>query len=61
MEDHGVSGGLGSAVAELGRRRVRRVGVTDFAESAESGDTEGLYAKYGPSAGHISAAAGLMA
>ncbi len=58
VEDHGISGGLGSAVAEtvaeLGRGRVRRVGVTEF---AESGDTEGLYAKYGLSAGHISAAA----
>ena len=58
VEDHGISGGLGSAVAEavaeLGRGRVRRVGVTEF---AESGDTEGLYGKYGLSAEHISAAA----
>ncbi len=62
VEDHGISGGLGSAVAEtvaeLGRGRVKRVGVTEF---AESGDTEGLYGKYGLSAEHISAAAaGLM-
>ena len=47
VEDHGIAGGLGSAVAELGRGRVRRVGVTEF---AESGDTEGLYGKYGLSA-----------
>ena len=41
VEDHGISGGLGSAeaVAELGRGRVRRVGVTEF---AESGDTEAI-------------------
>ena len=58
VEDHGISSGLGStvaeAVAELGRGRVRRVGVTEF---AESGDAEGLYGKYGLSAHHISAAA----
>ncbi len=58
VEDHGISGGLGSAVAEtvaeLGLGRVRRVGVTDF---AESGDTEGLYEKYGLSSKRISAAA----
>ena len=58
VEDHGIAGGLGSAVAEavaeLGRGRVRRVGVTEF---AESGDTEGLYGKYGLSAEHISKAA----
>ena len=54
VEDHGIAGGLGSAVAELGRGRVKRVGVTDF---AESGDSEGLYGKYGLSAEHISAAA----
>lgn len=63
VEDHGIAGGLGSAVCEivarLGRGRVRRVGVTEF---AESGDTAGLYAKYGLSAGHIvEAAAELMA
>ena len=58
VEDHGISGGLGSTVAEtvaeLGRGRVKRVGVTEF---AESGDAEGLYDKYGLSAQHISAAA----
>ena len=58
VEDHGISGGLGStvaeAVAELGRGRVRRGGVTEF---AESGDAEGLYGKYGLSAKHIGAAA----
>lgn len=54
IEDHGVRGGLGSAVAEvvagLGRGRVHRIGVTDF---AESGDTSGLYSKYGLSVEHI--------
>lgn len=58
VEDHGISGGLGSAVseavAELGRGRVKRVGVRDF---AESGDTRGLYEKYGLSGEHVSAAA----
>ena len=54
VEDHGISGGLGSTVAEtvaeLGRGRVKRVGVTEF---AESGDAEGLYACRGsvPGAG----------
>ena len=58
VEDHGISGGLGSAVseavAELGRGRVKRVGVREF---AESGDTRGLYEKYGLSAERVSDAA----
>ena len=47
VEDHGITGGLGSAVAEvvaeLGRGQVKRVAVEDF---PESGDPEGLYKKY---------------
>lgn len=58
VEDHGITGGLGSAVsevlAELGRGRVKRVAVEDF---AESGDAEGLYQKYGLSADNIAAKA----
>jgi transketolase len=48
VEDHGITGGLGSAVsevvAEIGRGRVKRVAVEDF---GESGDGPGLYKKYG--------------
>ena len=48
VEDHGVHGGLGSAVAELLSEvmptPVRRLGVTGF---GESGDQKGLYAKHG--------------
>lgn len=58
VEDHGITGGLGSAVsevlAELGRGRVKRVAVEDF---AESGDAEGLYRKYGLSESNIAAKA----
>lgn len=58
VEDHGITGGLGSAVsevlAELGRGRMKRVAVEDF---AESGDAEGLYQKYGLSADNIAAKA----
>jgi transketolase len=58
VEDHGITGGLGSAVseviAELGRGRVKRVAVEDF---AESGDPEGLYRKYGLSEDNIAAKA----
>lgn len=58
VEDHGITGGLGSAVsevlAELGRGRVKRVAVEDF---AESGDPEGLYRKYGLSESNIAAKA----
>ncbi|MBI2997503.1 MAG: transketolase family protein [Deltaproteobacteria bacterium] len=54
VEDHGITGGLGSAVsevlAELGRGRIKRVAVEDF---AESGDAEGLYRKYGLSEDNI--------
>ncbi len=54
VEDHGITGGLGSAVAEvvadLGRGQVKRIGVEDF---AESGDPEGLYKKYGLSQENI--------
>jgi transketolase len=48
VEDHGVAGGLGGAVAEfLGEAlptQVKRLGVTGF---GESGDHKGLYAKHG--------------
>jgi transketolase len=48
VEDHGVRGGLGGAVAELLSEvmptPVRRLGVTGF---GESGDQKGLYAKHG--------------
>ncbi len=58
VEDHGITGGLGSAVsevvAELGHGRVKRVAVEDF---AESGDAEGLYKKYGLSEDNIAARA----
>ncbi len=58
VEDHGISGGLGSAVAEvmaeLGRGRLKRVAVEDY---GESGDPEGLYGKYGLSAENIAAKA----
>lgn len=58
VEDHGISGGLGSAVAEvvaeLGRGRLKRVAVEDY---GESGDLEGLYGKYGLSAENIAAKA----
>ncbi len=58
VEDHCIAGGLGSAVtevvAELGRGRVRRVAVEDY---AESGDPEGLYRKYGLSEDNIAAKA----
>ncbi|MBI4527603.1 MAG: transketolase family protein [Deltaproteobacteria bacterium] len=58
VEDHGISGGLGSAVAEvlaeIGKGRLRRVAVEDY---AESGDPEGLYRKYGLSAENIAAKA----
>ena len=56
VEDHGITGGLGSAVAEvvadLGRGQVKRIGVEDF---AESGDPDGLYKKYGLSQENIAA------
>lgn len=58
VEDHGITGGLGSAVsevlAELGRGGLKRVAVEDF---AESGDADGLYQKYGLSADNIAAKA----
>lgn len=48
VEDHGVHGGLGSAVAELLAEAlptpVLRIGVSGF---GESGDPKGLYAKHG--------------
>jgi transketolase len=47
VEDHGVCGGLGSAVcealAELHPSRVRRVALRDF---GESGSSEDLFAKH---------------
>ncbi|MFQ5683395.1 MAG: transketolase family protein [Candidatus Binatia bacterium] len=58
VEDHGITGGLGSAVsevvAELGRGQVKRVAVENY---AESGDPEGLYKRYGLSKDHIVATA----
>jgi len=58
VEDHGITGGLGSAVsevvAEVGRGQVKRVAVGDY---AESGDAEGLYKKYGLSEDNIAAKA----
>jgi transketolase len=58
VEDHGITGGLGSAVAEvvaeLGHGQVKRVAVEDY---AESGDPEGLYKKYHLSEDHIAAKA----
>jgi transketolase len=55
VEDHNVTGGLGSAVCEvLGERglacRVVRLGLTTFGESATGAE---LYEKYGLSAPHI--------
>ncbi|TPW19860.1 MAG: transketolase [Elusimicrobia bacterium] len=55
VEDHNVTGGLGSAVCEsLGERglacRVVRLGLTTFGESASGAE---LYEKYGLSAPHI--------
>ncbi|MGH7315615.1 MAG: transketolase family protein [Candidatus Rokuibacteriota bacterium] len=48
VEDHGIHGGLGSAVAELLGEvmptPLKRVGVATF---GESGDAKGLYAKHG--------------
>lgn len=55
VEDHNVTGGLGSAVCEaLAERglacRVVRLGLTTFGESASGAE---LYEKYGLSAPHI--------
>jgi len=59
VEEHGIHGGLGGAVAEaLGETRpvpLRRVGVRDT--FAESGPYEALLEKYGLTAPHIAAAA----
>jgi transketolase len=48
VEDHGIHGGLGSAVAEmLGEvmpTPLKRIAITTF---GESGDPKGLYAKHG--------------
>jgi len=48
VEDHGISGGLGGAVAELLSEvlptPLRRLGVQGF---GESGEAKGLYAKHG--------------
>jgi len=57
VEDHSISGGLGSAVAEmlaeLMPTPLKRIGVTTF---GESGDMKGLYAKHGLDAAGITAA-----
>ncbi|MBI2205044.1 MAG: transketolase family protein [Candidatus Rokubacteria bacterium] len=54
IEDHGVAGGLGGAVAELLSEvmptPLRRLGVTGF---GESGSPKALYAKHGLDAGGI--------
>jgi transketolase len=59
IEDHTISGGLGSAIAEVlaeaGAGKLRRIGVQDC--FAESGDCDALYELYGLSADHIVAAA----
>lgn len=58
VEDHGLRGGLGSAVcevvAERGEGIVRRIAVRDF---GESGDPEALYKKFGLSTENIVAEA----
>ena len=58
VEDHGITGGLGSAVseivAEVGHGHVKRIAVEDY---AESGDGVALYQKYGLSEDHIVAKA----
>jgi len=58
VEDHGLRGGLGSAVcevvAERGEGVVRRIAVRDF---GESGDPVALYKKFGLSIDHIVAEA----
>jgi transketolase len=58
VEDHNITGGVGSAVAECLAESgtacpLVRVGVKDF---GESGDGAELYEKYGISAGHIAEA-----
>jgi transketolase len=57
VEDHSISGGLGSAVAEmlaeLMPTPLKRIGVTTF---GESGDMKGLYAKHGLDAAGIAGA-----
>jgi transketolase len=57
VEDHGIVGGLGSAVSEALSETgipVRRHGVREF---GESGSSEALYAKHGLDARGIAAAA----
>ena len=58
VEDHGLSGGLGSAVSEVvaerGEGLVRRIAVRDF---GESGDPVELYKKFGLSKENIVAEA----
>ncbi len=43
---------MAEVVADLGRGRVKRIAVEDF---AESGDPDGLYKKYGLSQENIAA------
>ena len=54
VEDHGIAGGLGGAVAEILSEvlptPLRRLGVNGF---GESGDPKGLYAKHGLDPGGI--------
>lgn len=58
VEDHGLNGGLGSAVSEVvaerGEGLVRRIAVRDF---GESGDPVDLYKKFGLSKENIVAEA----
>jgi transketolase len=58
VEDHGLRGGLGSAVCEVAAERgegvVRRIAVRDF---GESGDPVALYTKFGLSIENIVAEA----
>jgi transketolase len=58
VEDHGLYGGLGSAVseavAERGEGMVRRIAVRGF---GESGDQGALYSKFGLSTENIVAEA----
>ena len=57
VEDHNVTGGLGSAVCEAAAKRglgpVVRLGARDF---GESGTAEELYEKRGISQAHIAEA-----
>ncbi|MDP6348599.1 MAG: transketolase C-terminal domain-containing protein [Chloroflexota bacterium] len=59
VENHGIIGGLGSAIAETVTEhapvRVHRIGIRDH--FGESGDDEALFTKFGMNVEHIVAAA----